>query len=223
MASSILRKDVPAVLGTWTNSSGGPGGLGNRESRLLDLNVRRKTGRRLTKSSSERHEAGRWQRFSASFRRRLERACRTDAEHSARGARIAETTHSPCFPSRCRVARAHALGAYECLPEGVSITELARAIRSAAVGKPPVRSRENQRIVADLMAWETQDGPTAKLTPREQQILRHIAFGLSNDEIARSLGIMLDTVKEHVETLLRSLAVKDRTHAAVWAIKNDLG
>ena len=73
------------------------------------------------------------------------------------------------------------------------------------------------------MAWETQDGPTAKLTPREQQILRHIAFGLSNDEIARSLGIMLDTVKEHVETLLRSLAVKDRTHAAVWAIKNDLG
>ena len=57
------------------------------------------------------------------------------------------------------------------------------------------------------------------LTPRESQVLSHVAFGLSNDEIARSLQISVETVKEHVQNLLRKLAVRDRTQAAVWAVK----
>ena len=58
------------------------------------------------------------------------------------------------------------------------------------------------------------------LTPRESQVLSHVAFGLSNDEIGRSLEIGVETVKEHVQNMLRKLAVNDRTQAAVWAVKS---
>jgi DNA-binding NarL/FixJ family response regulator len=51
-------------------------------------------------------------------------------------------------------------------------------------------------------------------------VLSHVALGLSNDEIARSLQISVETVKEHVQNLLRKLAVNDRTQAAVWAVKS---
>ena len=52
------------------------------------------------------------------------------------------------------------------------------------------------------------------------QVLRHIALGLSNLDIARSLNITVDTVKEHVQSILRKLQVTDRTQAAVWAIRH---
>jgi DNA-binding NarL/FixJ family response regulator len=58
------------------------------------------------------------------------------------------------------------------------------------------------------------------VTPREEQVLRHVALGLSNDEIARSLEISVETVKEHVQGLLRKLGVIDRTQVAIWAVKS---
>ena len=60
------------------------------------------------------------------------------------------------------------------------------------------------------------------LTNREMQVLRHIAMGLSNREIGKSLGISVETVKEHVQNILRKLDVNDRTQAAVWAVKRRL-
>jgi DNA-binding NarL/FixJ family response regulator len=60
------------------------------------------------------------------------------------------------------------------------------------------------------------------VTPREEQVRRHVALGLSNDEIARSLEISVETVKEHVQNLLRKLVVNDRTQAAVRAVKSGL-
>ena len=53
--------------------------------------------------------------------------------------------------------------------------------------------------------------------PRESQVLSRVAFGLSNDEIARSLRISVETVKEHVANVLSKPAVNDRTQAAGWA------
>ena len=50
-------------------------------------------------------------------------------------------------------------------------------------------------------------------------MLSHVAFGLSNEEISRSLEISVETVKEHVQNVLRKLAVNDRTQAAVWAVQ----
>lgn len=60
------------------------------------------------------------------------------------------------------------------------------------------------------------------LTKRERQILVHLALGLSNREISSSVGISMETVKEHVQNVLRKLKTKDRTAAAVWAIRNGL-
>jgi hypothetical protein len=48
------------------------------------------------------------------------------------------------------------------------------------------------------------------------------ALGLSNKEIAQSLTISVETVKEHVQNILRKIAVSDRTQAAVWAVRRGL-
>ena len=61
-----------------------------------------------------------------------------------------------------------------------------------------------------------------QLTPRESQVLRLIAMGLSNQEIADSLEISVETVKEHVQNILRKMSLNDRTQAAVWAIRHGM-
>jgi len=57
------------------------------------------------------------------------------------------------------------------------------------------------------------------LTNRELQVLRHVALGLSNREIGRSLGSASKPVKEHVQNILRKIDVADRTQAAVWPLR----
>ena len=61
-----------------------------------------------------------------------------------------------------------------------------------------------------------------KLTKREGEVLKQLALGLTNKEIAQSLGISYETVKEHVQHILQKLAVTDRTQAAVWAVRRNL-
>jgi len=117
------------------------------------------------------------------------------------------------------MARARAVGAANCLLKDVSPKELVAAIENAANGKPVPASARFAKVAASM---EPRDGRAARdsgLTPRESQVLSHVAFGLSNDEIARSLQISVETVKEHVQNLLRKLDVRDRTQAAVWAVK----
>jgi len=57
------------------------------------------------------------------------------------------------------------------------------------------------------------------LTQREMDVLIQLANGLTNKEIASTLGIGYETVKEHVQHVLRKLGVTDRTQAAVWAVR----
>lgn len=61
------------------------------------------------------------------------------------------------------------------------------------------------------------------LTDRELEVIKHIARGLSNREIATEMVISEKTVKTHVSNLLGKLGVDDRTQAAIWAVKNGLG
>jgi two-component system nitrate/nitrite response regulator NarL len=58
--------------------------------------------------------------------------------------------------------------------------------------------------------------------PREAQVLSHIAYRLSNQEIAQPLDIGIETVKEHVRHILRKLVVKDWNQAAVWVVRDGL-
>lgn len=57
------------------------------------------------------------------------------------------------------------------------------------------------------------------LSPREMEILQHIAKGRSNKEVAYALGISRQTVKNHMTSILRKLAVNDRTQAALYAVR----
>ena len=53
-------------------------------------------------------------------------------------------------------------------------------------------------------------------------MLRQLALGLTNKEIAAALHISYETVKEHVQHILRKVGVSDRTQAAVWAVRKNL-
>jgi DNA-binding NarL/FixJ family response regulator len=118
------------------------------------------------------------------------------------------------------MARARAVGAANLLLMGFSQRELVTAIESAATGKAAPVASPFAKIVASMQPRDARAARDSGLTPRESQVLSHIALGLSNDEIARSLEISVETVKEHVQNLLRKLAVNDRTQAAVWAVQS---
>jgi DNA-binding NarL/FixJ family response regulator len=120
------------------------------------------------------------------------------------------------------MARARAVGAANCLLMGFSRSELIKAIENAAAGKPALGSAPFAKIAASMEPRDARAARDSGLTPRESQILSHVALGLSNDEIARSLEISIETVKEHVQNLLRKLRVSDRTQAAVWAVQSKL-
>jgi DNA-binding NarL/FixJ family response regulator len=126
------------------------------------------------------------------------------------------------FENPTYVARAVAAGAHDYVLKGCSRSELINAITGAAAGEPPMRAGELRRV-ATTMANQMH-GPEADipLTQRETQVLRHMALGLANKEIAQSLMISIETVKEHVQNILRKLAVADRTQAAVWAVRRGL-
>ena len=78
------------------------------------------------------------------------------------------------------------------------------------------------QIAAMMKVRQVLDDEDVPLTQRETQVLRHVALGLSNREIGRSLEISVETVKEHVQNILRKIAVSDRTQAAVWAVRKGL-
>jgi two-component system nitrate/nitrite response regulator NarL len=67
------------------------------------------------------------------------------------------------------------------------------------------------------------DAPFSDLTPRESEILSHVAEGQSNKMIARALSITDGTVKLHVKAILRKLGVHSRVEAAVIAVEQGLG
>jgi len=120
------------------------------------------------------------------------------------------------------IARAVALGACDYVLKGSSRDSIIATITAAAQGESPSRSGELRRIAGAMKIRQVLDDDEVPLTQRETQVLRHVALGLSNKEIGRSLEISVETVKEHVQNILRKIAVSDRTQAAVWAVRRGL-
>jgi DNA-binding NarL/FixJ family response regulator len=120
------------------------------------------------------------------------------------------------------VARSVALGANDYVLKGATRDELVASISRVANDEKPSDDSLLSKV-KDAMAKRREGvGDDVPLTNRETQVLRHIALGLSNREIGRSLGISVETVKEHVQNILRKISVTDRTQAAVWAVKKGL-
>jgi DNA-binding NarL/FixJ family response regulator len=120
------------------------------------------------------------------------------------------------------VARAAALGCSDYVRKTATSKKLFTSIKNAAESKPaPVDSLMVTTRSKMRRPRQTLDHDVP-LTNREMQVLRHVSMGLSNREIGKSLAISVETVKEHVQNILRKLDVNDRTQAAVWAVKRGL-
>lgn len=117
-------------------------------------------------------------------------------------------------------ARALAYGMGEVVPKTLSAADLEDALRRVMLGLPSSHA-SLLNGPRQLFFGPRRRGPQpdATLTWRETQTLESLALGLSNREIARLFGVSVETVKEHVQNVLRKLGLKDRTHAAVWALK----
>jgi DNA-binding NarL/FixJ family response regulator len=99
--------------------------------------------------------------------------------------------------------------------------EVIGAVRQVLRGESLLNAEVATRLLRRL-AEETarpQERPAAMLTPREIEVLRLLAHGLTNREIAARLVVSVGTVKVHVERILAKLGVSDRTQAAVRAVK----
>jgi DNA-binding NarL/FixJ family response regulator len=120
------------------------------------------------------------------------------------------------------VARANAMGASDYILKGSTRAQLLGAVKAVAAGDAPSQYGEMKRVAGTMATREKEKDPEVALTQRETQVLRHLALGLSNKEIGRSLQISIETVKEHVQHLLRKISATDRTQAAVWAVRRGL-
>lgn len=120
------------------------------------------------------------------------------------------------------VARAVALGAAGYVLKGTPQAELLASIRQAAAGQSQWTREELRRVTGALAAPRNNYDVDVPLTRRETEVLGHLIGGATNKKIADELGISYETVKEHVQNLLRKIGVVDRTQAAVWAIRAGL-
>lgn len=113
-------------------------------------------------------------------------------------------------------------GAKGFLLKDVALKELVDAIRTVSQGGSIVKPAVTERLLKGLENLETDfsalDRPDP-LTDRETEILRLMAGGYSNKEIASSLGVAEGTVKNHVSNILSKLGVRDRTRAVLKAFE----
>ena len=113
-------------------------------------------------------------------------------------------------------------GAKGYLLKDVSLAELVNAVKTVAEGGTVVKPAVTQRLLKGLEYLQTDfsslDQPDP-LTERETEILRLMAGGYSNKEIANSLGVAEGTVKNHVSNILSKMGVRDRTRAVLKAFE----
>lgn len=93
--------------------------------------------------------------------------------------------------------------------------ELCRAIKAAAAGQVQLSPKAAARLMREVRAPESPE----TLTERETEVLRLVAQGQSNKEVARTLSIGEKTVKTHVSNVLGKLGVQSRTQAALYAVR----
>lgn len=118
------------------------------------------------------------------------------------------------------IARASAMDAWDYIPKRYPVQRLVQACESTLSG-----SRHPESLIGSAKQFLSHphrppESIPVSLTKREHQILIHLSLGLSNREISKSLSISLETVKEHVQNVLRKLQINDRTAAAIWSIRH---
>ena len=127
-----------------------------------------------------------------------------------------------------RVLGALRAGARGYLLKGATSEEIARAIRTVHAGGTHLSPRIATTVVAQLgpsigaRPRPITHGPTTQRTPREREVLKLVANGRSNKEIARTLSITERTAKFHVTSLLNKLGAENRARAAALGVQRGL-
>jgi DNA-binding NarL/FixJ family response regulator len=109
-------------------------------------------------------------------------------------------------------------GAIGYLLKDTQADELCRSIKAAAAGQVPLSPAVAARLLREVRPPENPE----PLTERETEVLRHLAMGKSNKEIAAALVIAEKTVRSHVSNILSKLGVPSRTQAALHAVRTGL-
>jgi len=123
---------------------------------------------------------------------------------------IVLTTHA----GDVQVSRALKAGARAYLLKGLLRKELLDTIRAVHAGQ----KRLSSEVAAEIAEHATDDA----LTPREIDVLRLVARGNANKEIAAQLSLTQETVKSHIRNILPKLGAKDRTHAVAIGLKRGI-
>ncbi|HMP40772.1 MAG TPA: response regulator transcription factor, partial [Roseiflexaceae bacterium] len=113
-------------------------------------------------------------------------------------------------------------GAISYLLKDVQPEDLARAIRAAQRNEAVLHPEVAAKLMQEFSTPRTADDTVEQLTEREMDVLRLIARGKSNKEIADALVISEKTVKTHVSNILSKLHLADRTQAAIYALRQRL-
>ncbi len=113
-------------------------------------------------------------------------------------------------------------GAISYLLKDISPEELAHAIRAAQRNEAVLHPEVAAKLMQEFSAPRPGEAPVDQLTPREMEVLRLIARGKSNKEIADTLIVSEKTIKTHVSNILSKLHLADRTQAAIYALRQRL-
>jgi DNA-binding NarL/FixJ family response regulator len=111
-------------------------------------------------------------------------------------------------------------GALSYLPKTAGVDQVVEAVRAAARGESVLQPAATARLLRELR--HASADPLSLLTPRETDVLKGLAQGRSNREIARALSVSEETVKSHVSSILAKLGLADRTQAAIFALQHHL-
>jgi DNA-binding NarL/FixJ family response regulator len=118
-------------------------------------------------------------------------------------------------------------GASGYLLKEISIEEVADAIRKVHAGQSLISPSMASKLLTEFASMarkdeEKQQMPAPRLTDREMEVLNHVAQGLNNRDIAKTLFISENTVKNHVRNILEKLHLHSRMEAVVYAVREKL-
>lgn len=124
------------------------------------------------------------------------------------------------YDNPVQVSQSNILGAAGYLTKEQPLSVLLDACRKAVEGESLWTTEMLRRVNVSIASLQLGKEQEVQLTSREIQVLTHMSDGATNKEIAAQLEISYETVKEHVQNVLRKIGVSDRTQAAVWAVRN---
>jgi two-component system NarL family response regulator len=108
------------------------------------------------------------------------------------------------------------------LKDGSTYDQVLEAVRLVAGGQSLISPSMATKLLDEFVSMTKSPSPAAQLTARELQVLREVAQGQSNREIAEALFISENTVKNHIRNMLEKLQMKSRMEAAMFAVRTNL-